>query len=130
MRLHKLAAVGGLAIGATALTMPSAFASGSADLDCSDFQSQAAAQAELDADPSDPNRLDQDDDGVACESLPAGGGSAEAGDDAAPMPTGSVDAGAGGTDGFEAEGLFTLGGVALASAAGLVVYRRRFADGN
>jgi hypothetical protein len=129
MRLQKLAAVGGLAIGATALTMPAAFASGSADLDCSDFGTQAAAQAELDADPSDPNRLDQDNDGVACESLPAGG-SAEAGDGAAPMPAGGVDAGAGGTDGFEAEGLFTLGGVALVGAAGLVVYRRRFADGS
>jgi hypothetical protein len=35
---------------------------------CSDFPSQAAAQAELRRNPSDPSRLDADDDGVACES--------------------------------------------------------------
>ena len=39
-------------------------------LDCSDFGSQAEAQAELRSDPSDPNVLDEDDgsdDGIACE---------------------------------------------------------------
>lgn len=36
--------------------------------DCKDYPSQAAAQAVLRADPSDPNRLDPDRDGVACES--------------------------------------------------------------
>jgi hypothetical protein len=41
---------------------------GGSDLDCSDFPSQAAAQAALRADPSDPHRLDRDRDGVACES--------------------------------------------------------------
>jgi hypothetical protein len=40
------------------------------DLNCSDFLNQAAAQAHLDADPSDPDGLDTDHDGVACESLP------------------------------------------------------------
>lgn len=34
---------------------------------CADFPSQAAAQAVLRADPSDPNRLDADRDGIACE---------------------------------------------------------------
>lgn len=38
------------------------------DLNCSDFPNQAAAQANLRANPSDPNRLDADRDGVACES--------------------------------------------------------------
>jgi len=42
-----------------------------ADLNCSDFPSQAAAQAHLRADPSDPDRLDADHDGIACESNPA-----------------------------------------------------------
>ena len=37
---------------------------------CSDFQSQADAQAVLRADPTDPNRLDTDRDGIACESNP------------------------------------------------------------
>lgn len=40
---------------------------GSGDLDCMDFSSQEAAQAEYDADPGDPNGLDRDDDGYACE---------------------------------------------------------------
>lgn len=35
---------------------------------CADFASQAQAQAVLRADPSDPNRLDTDRDGIACES--------------------------------------------------------------
>lgn len=35
---------------------------------CSDFASQAQAQAVLRADPSDPNQLDTDRDGIACES--------------------------------------------------------------
>jgi Excalibur calcium-binding domain len=37
---------------------------------CPDFPSQAAAQAVLRADPSDPNKLDTDRDGIACESNP------------------------------------------------------------
>jgi micrococcal nuclease len=41
------------------------------DLDCSDFNSQEEAQDELDADPDDPNTLDLDSDGIACESLPS-----------------------------------------------------------
>jgi len=40
------------------------------DLDCSDFDTQTEAQAVLDADPSDPNGLDGEGDGVPCESLP------------------------------------------------------------
>lgn len=44
------------------------------DLNCSDFRFQEEAQAELESDPSDPNNLDNDDDGVACETLPRGGG--------------------------------------------------------
>jgi hypothetical protein len=37
------------------------------DQNCEDFESQAAAQAHLRQDPSDPDRLDADNDGVACE---------------------------------------------------------------
>ena len=40
-----------------------------ADSDCSDFSTQAAAQAALMADPSDPQGLDEDEDGTACETL-------------------------------------------------------------
>lgn len=39
------------------------------DYDCSHFETQEQAQAVLEQDPSDPHRLDGDDDGVACESL-------------------------------------------------------------
>jgi hypothetical protein len=54
-------------------------ASAQADLDCDDFGSQAEAQAELDSDPSDPHRLDADDDGQACEAFdyPAASGSGD-----------------------------------------------------
>lgn len=48
------------------------------DLNCSDFGSQAEAQATLNADPSDPNRLDANNNGVACEAAFAGSGSGSA----------------------------------------------------
>lgn len=48
-------------------------APGGADLDCSDFATQEEAQAVLNADPSDPNGLDAEGDGIACETLPSGG---------------------------------------------------------
>lgn len=41
------------------------------DLDCMDFASQEAAQAHLRADPSDPDGLDPETNGVACEIRPA-----------------------------------------------------------
>ncbi len=47
----------------------------SEDLDCSDFGSQAEAQAALDVDPSDPNGLDAEGDGQACEASSFDGGS-------------------------------------------------------
>jgi micrococcal nuclease len=40
------------------------------DCDCSDFATHAQAQACFDAHPGDPFRLDGDNDGIACESLP------------------------------------------------------------
>ncbi|MFD2397738.1 excalibur calcium-binding domain-containing protein [Prauserella oleivorans] len=44
------------------------------DLNCSDFEYQEDAQAELERDPSDPHDLDGDpEDGVACEGLPSRG---------------------------------------------------------
>jgi micrococcal nuclease len=42
------------------------------DRDCADFPSQPAAQAELDRDPTDPNGLDDDGDGQACETFDYG----------------------------------------------------------
>ena len=43
------------------------------DLNCADFPSQPAAQREYDKDPqNDPNNLDADDDGQACEDFDYG----------------------------------------------------------
>ena len=47
-------------------------ATAQADLDCADFATQAEAQAALL--PGDPYLLDEDGDGIACETLPGGGG--------------------------------------------------------
>ena len=49
--------------------------------DCASFGSQESAQTELDLDPSDPNNLDPDNDGQACEDydygVGTGGGAAQ-----------------------------------------------------
>lgn len=57
--------------GAALLTSPAAFAQD--NLNCGDFTYQDEAQAVLEDDPADPNDLDRDDDGRACESLPSRG---------------------------------------------------------
>ncbi len=90
------------------------------DRDCADFATQQQAQAALDADPSDPERLDADDDGVACESFFDG---ADERDDqqVAVHPVGGVDTGGRGDVRHSALGLLTAG---LLSGA-LVVRLRR-----
>ncbi|GAA2811447.1 hypothetical protein GCM10010441_40150 [Kitasatospora paracochleata] len=113
------------------------------DLDCANFATQEEAQAVLNADPSDPNHLDADHDGIACEDLPHAAasspaattaGAAGAGAAAAPSaggaaaaaaqaPAGAVAAGSGPAD----TRLLTAGlaGAAVVTAAGAVVVRRR-----
>ena len=71
-----------------ALSANVAFAQ-SGDLDCADFDNQEQAQLNLDANPSDPNGLDDDDDGLACESLPSG-----AAEDGTMMGSGTGNGGA------------------------------------
>lgn len=59
----------GLCLGSAAVASPVSMA----DLDCSDFSSQASAQSYFisrGGPASDPDRLDADGDGIACESLP------------------------------------------------------------
>jgi hypothetical protein len=46
------------------------FHSSAVGLDREDYNSQAEAQAALEQDPSDPNVLDEDNDGQACEPIP------------------------------------------------------------
>jgi hypothetical protein len=65
------------------------------DFDCRDFPSQAAAQASLDSTKGDPNRLDLDRDGVACETVDFDEAVPTTSEDPAPEPrTGRLVAGA------------------------------------
>jgi hypothetical protein len=57
------------------------------DLDCSDFDSQEEAQNELEEYPIDPNNLDADNDGTACESLLSGSANGNDEDDSATPST-------------------------------------------
>jgi hypothetical protein len=94
--LLKVAALGLLVVGVFALraaweSVPLASAQTAGDQDCADFATQAEAQAEFEAEGgqggdgnfADGDRLDQDDDGIACEESSDGGdGSTDTGDDA------------------------------------------------
>jgi hypothetical protein len=52
---------------------PSKSAMAQADqYDCASFGSQESAQVELDSDPTDPNNLDSDGNGIACDNYPYG----------------------------------------------------------
>jgi endonuclease YncB( thermonuclease family) len=91
MRIGAVAFVVGLVAG-VALAIPAA--PQAADRDCGDFATQAAAQKHLDKNPSDPDGLDADGDGVACESNPcpcaaagSGGGSGGGGGGGNPPPS-------------------------------------------
>ena len=68
---------------------------------CDDFTTQAQAQRVLERDPSDPHGLDNDNNGIACEELPAGGGNRRA---TAPDPPARESTSA---DRFDCEALLT-----------------------
>jgi hypothetical protein len=51
---------------------------------CSDFSTQEEAKSVYDSDTSDPNNLDGDGDGIACESLPSGDSSSNGSSDYTP----------------------------------------------
>ena len=96
---------------------------------CPDYDYQEDAQEVLDADPSDPNDLDRDNDGIACEDLPSrpangdgNGNGDDDGDDTALPATGQGPSAATGTPATWVFGLAALGAVLLASALAL---RRR-----
>ncbi len=65
MRISTMAAA---LAAAAVLLVPLAGIASAQDRDCPDFASQAEAQAALDASTGDPERLDADNDGKACES--------------------------------------------------------------
>ena len=118
------------------------------DRDCPDFPSQAAAQRHLQSQPSDPDRLDADNDGIACETHFGGGSRIEEdennddennndetnnnndddddnNDD--DTPNGGVAAGAGGTAGPASAVLPATGALAgtVLIGAGVAAARRR-----
>ncbi|MEU2348721.1 excalibur calcium-binding domain-containing protein [Modestobacter sp. NPDC049651] len=151
MRLRSTLVAAVLAAGVSVPLSGTALA---ADLDCKDFPNQAAAQTVLDADRSDPNGLDADHDGQACEEFtfqPAATGTAEARPVSVPVPlqvpsaaaagqvstrpVGGVAAGDGSGAGPSSEGPFSgplplvLGGVAFAAAGGAALAGRRAAAG-
>lgn len=108
--------------------------SASGDRDCEDFSSQQEAQAYYEGQAGDPDRLDDDDDGQACEAYAyaatgqggSGGGEPGGGDGEMVMPSGGVDTGVGGAADSADAGLLAAGGaLALAGAGGVVVVRRR-----
>ena len=61
----------GIVTAALVLPLTTISADHPGDFDCPNFSSQAAAQAHLRAHPSDPDELDRDGNGVACENNPA-----------------------------------------------------------
>ncbi|GAB3139081.1 excalibur calcium-binding domain-containing protein [Amycolatopsis stemonae] len=156
MSLFRRALTTAAAVAGIALLGPVPFASAqtAGDLDCSDFHYQEEAQAVLDATPGDPNNLDSDHDGIACESLPhrpqgtttpsaekpatethpapkpaTTTKKAATGSQVKVKPVGGVATGGGEPD-EEVPGFLVLGGALLAAAAsgGMVLYLRRRAN--
>jgi hypothetical protein len=105
------------------LLIPTAALAQTDDRDCPDFSSRAEAQAAYDADPSDPERLDADDDGEACEDYDYGdSGEPETGTTRVPK---RVETGGGGTASGNT-GAIVVAILALAGlTAGTVVARTR-----
>ena len=91
--------------------------------DCSDFLFQDVAQAVLDADPSDPHNLDPENNGIACEGLPA----RDADDEPVILPPAGAGVGGGGaTPGQIVRWLMAaFAGLGLATAGGIGLLRWR-----
>jgi Excalibur calcium-binding domain len=106
-------------------------ANAATDRDCPDFASQAEAQAAFDAVPGDPERLDANDNGIACENedyAAALANSSAAASDSSQVTTRPVGAVAAGDGSASEDGSvlpFVLGGAALAAAGGAAVAARR-----
>ncbi len=130
MVLAALVSAGTLAFAGTAVAQ---------DRDCVDFSSQQEAQNAFEGRAGDPERLDADNDNIACEELAAGTESAPADEatgsgeasggsdqDSGTAPTGGVEAGNGGTaDRGDSALPAGLGGLALLIAGGALALQRR-----
>ena len=134
MRLRSTAAAGVLF--AAALSFGMSGTASAADLDCKDFATQADAQAVFNATPGDPNRLDRDGDGIACETLPGGTGAQAVTEDNTAFGTstsrqvstrtvGAVAAGDGSSSADASALPYVLGGLAFAGAGGAALAARR-----
>jgi len=137
MRLRSTAVAAVLTVG---LSVPLTGAALAADtFNCGDFATQAQAQAEFDKDRTDPNQLDGDDDGQACEDFtysPAAAAAPSAGQtggsvgQVATRPVGGVAAGDGSSAGRLGEDgssplPYVLGGLAFTAAGGAAFAARR-----
>ena len=107
-------------------------ANAATDRDCPDFASQAEAQAAFDAVPGDPERLDADNDGIACEDqayaaapAPSSAAATPSSSQVTTRPAGAVAAGDGSASEDGSVLPFVLGGAALAAAGGAAVAARR-----
>ena len=122
MRPRSTAAAG--VVLAAALSLGMTGTANAADRDCPDFTSQAEAQAAFNAVPGDPERLDADGDGLACEDQAyAATGTGQV----STRPAGSVAAGDGSASDDGSALPYVLGGLALAGAGGAAVAARRSA---
>ena len=133
--MKKIALILAIVVAAGAgLLVPAVASAQDPDLwDCSDFEFQEDAQAVFDQVPGDPYGLDDDNDGIACESLPSRGSTGTTlPPSAAPSsatPVGGVQTGFGGTapDGDSANLTPILAVIALGlvSGGGFIAFRRR-----
>ncbi|MCZ2830804.1 excalibur calcium-binding domain-containing protein [Modestobacter sp. VKM Ac-2986] len=137
MRIRRTALALVLAAGISA---PLTGTASAADRDCPDFASQADAQAAYNAVAGDPERLDRDNDGIACETedydaaaapapapaaAPAAAAPAAApAPQVAARPAGAVAAGDGSSDSSSTLP-YVLGGLAFAGAGGAAMAARR-----
>ncbi|ALE83841.1 excalibur calcium-binding domain-containing protein [Pseudonocardia sp. HH130629-09] len=125
MRLRSLSAA---ALLATVAALPLAGTAFAQDRDCKDFASQAEAQAALT--PGDPENLDANDNGVACEDYDYGAASpaTAASDDSTQVtatPVGGVEAGGGSADVLPlALGAVAAGGIGAVAVRRVAVGRR------
>jgi hypothetical protein len=96
------------------------------DLNCDDFGSQAEAQAHYDSDRSDPDRLDADSDGEACEEHDyAAGSDAESTADDITTPERAELGGGGAADAIDPVLASVAASGALLSFGGAVYVARR-----
>jgi hypothetical protein len=94
------------------------------DRDCEDFATQQEAQAALDARLGDPERLDADNDGIACEWLVSVSNTTIKGQ-VRSVPQGGLDTGDGTTADDARSELLVAGGIILAGGLAVAAIRRR-----